>query len=334
MSRSSYQHVFLDRQADQLERTLSSLSLPAKVYGGYVGEDRIRYQLTPVSGTRPQAVAQAAEQVADALGVTKISVAREPQGMAIDVPVLPLSDLRLLPLLHAMHDLTSLAVVLGMSAAGSPLAFYPTQPGTWHFLVQGPSGSGKSELLRTVVFSLALTGRRSEIQFLGVDMGGRELAVLEALPHNLAELGTTPDYAADLLLWLSEEIDRRLMSGVSQPHLVMVMDGLDWIEQMESDLLIGAIRHITRQGVSTGVHLITAGHDQMAARVRSALTGSMVVEARPLTGANQQLGRYQLKSGRERAEFELAWLSLRDLDTAVRLAQSGWRASRNRPLGV
>lgn len=327
MSRSSYQQVFLDRQADQIERTLSSLSLPARVYGGYIGEDRIRYRLTPVSGTRAQAVAQAAEQVADALGVTQISVAREPQGLAIEIPVSPAYDLRLLPLMHAMQDLTSLAVVLGMSSDGSPLAYYLSQPTTWHFVVRGPDRSGKSELLRTSVLSLALTGRRSEIQFMGIDMSGRDLVVMEALPHNLAALASTPEYASDLVYWLAEEVDRRLMAGISRPHLAMVIDGLDWVENSSGDGLYGALRHITRQGVSCGVHLIVAGRDQMSARLRSALSGPMVVEAEPITGSAFPPGRFQIKSGREQVHFDLAWLSLRDLDTAVRLAQSGWRAT-------
>ena len=86
------------------------MSLPARVYGGYIGEDRIRYRLPPVSGTRPQAVAQAAEQVADALGVSQISVARGEQGLAIEIPVSPASDLRLLPLLHAIQDLPSMFI--------------------------------------------------------------------------------------------------------------------------------------------------------------------------------------------------------------------------------
>jgi DNA segregation ATPase FtsK/SpoIIIE-like protein len=332
MSRSSYQQVFLNQQADQLERTLSSLSLPAKVYGGSVGEDRIRYQLTPVSGTRPQAVAQAAEQVADALGVANISVAKEPQGLSIDVPVMPASNLRLLPLLHAMHDLTSLAVVLGMSGAGSPLAFYITQPSTWHLMIHGPSGFGKSELLRTAALSLALTGRRSEVQFLGVDMSGRELAVLEALPHNLSELATRPDYAADLVLWLAEEVDRRLLAGIRQPHLVMVIDGLGWVEHTETEAVIDALRHITQEGPSSGVHLVTACLDQTPARWRMALTSPVVVEARPASTGPDRLVPFILTSGCEQVEFDMAWLSLHDLDTAVHLAQSGWRASGRSPI--
>ncbi|MGD8821839.1 MAG: DNA translocase FtsK [Anaerolineales bacterium] len=332
MSRSSYQQVFLNQQADQLERTLSSLSLPVKVYGGSVSEDRIRYRLTPVSGTRPQAVAQAAEQVANALGVAKINIAREAQDLAIDVPVQPPSDLRLLPLLHAMHDLASLAVVLGMSRVGSPLAFYLTQPSTWHFWIHGRSGCGKSEQLRTAVLSLALTGRRSEIQFLGVDMSGRELAVLEALPHNLAALATTPDYAADLILWLAEEVDRRLLYGITQPHLAMVIDDLDWIEQVEMETLAGALRHITREGISAGVHLITASQDPTPASLRNVLTGSAVVEAQPASSGAEGIGSFELTSGREKVEFDLAWLSLHDLDAAVRLVQSGWRASGRNPL--
>lgn len=331
MQRLSYQQVFLDRQADQIERALSSLALPAKVYGGSIGEDRIRYRLTPVSGTQPQAVAQVAEEVADALGVAQISVARDPQGLAIDIPVSQGPVLRLLPLLHSMQDLTPLMVVLGMSEAGMPLAFYLTQLQTWHCLVLGASGCGKSELLRTTLLSLALTSRRSEVQFLGVDLSGRELTLIEALPHNLAEVAAAPEYATDLLLWLAEEIDRRQTYRIQQPHMVMFIDDLDWIGEMGSEP-VRALKRIIQDGPSTGVHLIAAARDNCPAVVRHAFTGPGVIKVQPIAGVDQQPGRFQLAAGRETATFEAAWLTLRDLDTAVRLAQSGWRANSMTPL--
>ncbi|MFF4230326.1 FHA domain-containing protein [Streptomyces sp. NPDC001820] len=75
--------------------------------------------------------------------------------------------------------------VLGAGAYG-PLAVDLTEEGP-HLLIEGPAGSGRTELLRSVAASLAAAGRPDRLGLLLVDGAGGErgegLAVCTELPH-------------------------------------------------------------------------------------------------------------------------------------------------------
>ena len=50
MERAFDQQFYLNRQADQIERALFRLNMPARVDGGYIEKDHIRYLVTPSLG--------------------------------------------------------------------------------------------------------------------------------------------------------------------------------------------------------------------------------------------------------------------------------------------
>jgi DNA segregation ATPase FtsK/SpoIIIE-like protein len=331
MSKLLLQRAYLNQQADRIERALSSMALPAKVQGGRVGERWVRYHLTPVSGTQSHQVAEAADAIADAIGVMEVRVAEEPRGLSVEVPVQQGVEVRLLPLLHALPDLVPLTAVVGMMTTGTPLLFNLNRRSTWNLLVTGPSGSGKSELIRSLTVSLALTSRRSQVNFLGIDMGGRELAVLEALPHALTDLATEPGFARELILWLGLEIERRLATGIEQPHLILVVDDLDWLEREQDAEALAALIRIGRRGIAAGIHYLAACRSPLATALSELRGARGLVEAAPLQADTPQgglvVGRFQFFAGHDVSQADVAWLSVRDLDSAVRLAEAGWRAA-------
>jgi S-DNA-T family DNA segregation ATPase FtsK/SpoIIIE len=336
VAESFLQRPYLDRQADSIERALSSMDLPARVQGGKVGSHWVRYHLTPVSGTRADKVVQMAEEVADAIGVSGLRIAERSQGLTIDVPLQQGTELRLLPLLHALPGLSASTAVVGMSIEGRPLLFNLTRPSTWNLLVYAPKGYGKSELIRTLMMSLALTSRRSQLSMLGIDIGGRELAVLESLPHALTDLATEPKFAKEILTWLSEEAARRLVAGVASPHLVLLIDDLGWLTDEREGNALAALKHIGHIGVDVGVHFIAATQAPLPISLRDLTDHRGVVEVVPDENAflkgKTSVGRFQFTSNSDVSIADVAWLSLRDLDTASKLAVAGWRATGMSPL--
>ncbi|USQ75365.1 FtsK/SpoIIIE domain-containing protein [Ornithinimicrobium cryptoxanthini] len=145
-----------------------------------------------------------------------------------------------------------------------------------HALVAGTTGSGKSELLRTLIASLALVNRPDELVLVLVDYkGGSAFADATALPHVVGMVTDLDPHLADRALTsLTAELRRRerilahagvpdlpayqALSGLAPlPRLVLVIDEFRALAEELPDFLEGLVR-IAALGRSLGVHLVLA----------------------------------------------------------------------------
>lgn len=147
-----------------------------------------------------------------------------------------------------------------------------------HVLVAGTTGSGKSELLRTLVASLALSYSPEAVIFLFIDFkGGSCLGPLAKLPHSvglLTDLGS--DELERSLTSLRAEVHRRERmfsdAGVQDlagytasnsanrerlPRLVVVIDEFRMLVE-EAPGALGELMRIAAIGRSLGIHLVMA----------------------------------------------------------------------------
>ena len=146
-----------------------------------------------------------------------------------------------------------------------------------HALVAGTTGSGKSELLQTLIASLALANRPDELTFVLVDYkGGAAFGPCEHLPH---VVGMVTDLDGPLveraLASLTAELTRReavlKAAGVKDveehrhiarpgevlPRLVLVVDEFASLAEELPDF-VGGLVSISMRGRSLGVHLVLA----------------------------------------------------------------------------
>ncbi len=145
-----------------------------------------------------------------------------------------------------------------------------------HALIAGTTGSGKSELLRSLVLGLACRYPPTDVAFLLVDFkGGNSLGVCAGLPHALGLLTDLDTHQATrVLAGLEAEIRRRervlAQAGVVDlaayrraghiaplPRLVCVVDEFRVLAEQAPDILDGLV-HVASVGRSLGVHLILA----------------------------------------------------------------------------
>ncbi|MGC8781949.1 MAG: FtsK/SpoIIIE domain-containing protein, partial [Anaerolineae bacterium] len=164
-----------------------------------------------------------------------------------------------------------------------------------HGLIAGGTGSGKSELLMTVVVGLALNYDPSVLNFVLVDFkGGGTFAPFEKLPHcvdiatNLNRAGVQRMFTA-----IRAEIERRQklttetgtkdiieyrrrgyhLTHAPLPHLFIIID--EYAEMIaENPDFKAELDSITRVGRSAGINLLLASQrptgitDQMRANIK------------------------------------------------------------------
>ena len=162
-----------------------------------------------------------------------------------------------------------------------------------HGLIIGATGSGKSELLRTIVSALAITHSSEELNFVLVDFkGGATFATLDRLPHtsavitNLEDELHLVDRMADAIageMTRRQELLRAAGNFVSQrdyekarragaelsplPSLLIVCDEFSELLSAKPEF-IELFVMIGRLGRSLGVHLLLASQRLEEGRLR------------------------------------------------------------------
>lgn len=132
-----------------------------------------------------------------------------------------------------------------------------------HLLIAGTTGSGKSELLQTLITAWVLAAPPTAVTFLLVDYkGGAAFGSIRALPHVVGLLtDLDPATSARALTSLRAELRRREQDqnagSAPPPKLVLVIDEFATLAAELPEFLAGVL-DIAQRGRSLGVHLVLA----------------------------------------------------------------------------
>lgn len=229
-----------------------------------------------------------AERLARGLAPFQVGESRSPTALPEEIRLLELAgcpDLEYLDLesrwAEAQSHPPSLKVPIGMRHGKRPLIVDLKQSGAGpHGLIAGTTGSGKSELLLTLLTGLAIEHHPHQVNFVLIDYkGGTAMNVLRGLPHTvgmatdldgkqtrraLIALGSEMERREAILTrYQVADIDKYHQLGISEPfpYLFIVIDEFAELRDRFRDDLAEILREfvsVAQKGRALGVHLILA----------------------------------------------------------------------------
>lgn len=322
----------LDAQADRIEALLSLHKAQGRVIRGVVGPRFIQFQVIPSSTVKVTKYVSLSEELAAALGCSRVRVYREGSLVNIEVSRDNGEPVRLLPLCDSLDGQAPPATaILGLDEKGSPLLLRLTSSKVVHVLIAGTTGSGKTALARTVLASLALNNEPEDLRFVLVDPKGRGFGMLQRLPHVMGPVVSDATEAIELLKRAVGEMELRDKAGTNRPVIVVAVDELADLMQAGGKQVEALLTRLAQRGREAGIHLVACTQKPSASLIGSAMKANFPVrlvgmvaskdEARYATGIPDSgaehlggKGDFLLVAGGDALRFQAAWMGPQEYD--------------------
>ncbi|MBI5028950.1 MAG: DUF87 domain-containing protein [Chloroflexi bacterium] len=268
----------LNLQADKIEMVLAAHKAPARVWGGRLTPRTVQFHLAPAANTKLAKLQSLTEEIALALDSPSARFTRTNGTLSVEIPRTDSRFVSLTELDRRLHSDVHMqralqmpgTAILGLDSEGVPLLLRLSSPDVAHCLIAGTTGSGKTELARTMIASLIQHQKPRELQIALFDPKGHGLQPFANSPHLVFPIVSDPSETLRQINNLIVEMERRDSALIDRPRIVIVIDELaDLMHTCGKELESGLARLVQR-GRSAGFSLI-ACTQKPAARIVGSL---------------------------------------------------------------
>ncbi len=329
----------LNLQADKIEMVLAAHRAPARVWGGRITPRIIQFHLALAPHTKINKLQTLTKELALALGASFARLTRHDSALSIEIPRDESRFVSLIELNQKLERDDSLrrtlssagTAILGLDQDGVPLLLRLSSPDVAHCLITGTTGSGKTELARTIIASLAMHQKPHDLLLALCDPRAQGFAPFTALPHLLFPIVQEADEMGARLGYLVDEMERRDREQITRPRIVVVIDELADVLQTGGREIEALLTRLVQQGRGAGLSLVACTQKPTASVVRSLLKENFPVRlvgrvanaedarvAARIRGTNAEElaghGDFLAIAGGEVIRFQAAYSSTDELD--------------------
>ncbi len=278
----------IKENVEKLERVLSDFDIVGKVVEINVGPSVTQYEVELRSGTKVNKVLSIQREISLALAAKDVRIQAPIPGkstIGIEIPNRTNTSVTLREIMEDIPktmDNSKLAVALGKNIMGKTMFMEINK--TPHLLVAGATGSGKSVCINSIITTILLRTRPSEVKLVLVDPKKVEMSMYNGVPHLLMPVVTDPKKASIALMKMVSEMERRYDlfedsktknigdynkyiedrknnlngEGEKLPYIVVIIDELADLMLVAAKEVEDSILRITQMARAAGIHLIVA----------------------------------------------------------------------------